>query len=328
MSGHTKISIMFFILVFAFFMTGCGSDKTSNEVVENVENKEEPETTAEPDIQETPSLVTATSEIDLALLQTVREDHEIDKVQALLQQGAEVNIMDDEGETPLHHIAFLGFFPTAELLVSKGALINAKNNKNWTPLHVAAWRGNIEVAELLLDNGADFEAVTDRGETPLHKAAQVGHADITALLIEKGASIHVTEDTEATPLHMAANSCRAEVVKLLIEAGADVNLLDAYKGSPLRRAIQAGGNYSSLPETMELLIDNGAEVKEVNRVGWTLLHDAVFYEAGIKAVEILINKGVDINAQTSEGQTALDMAKEEQQEDIIEFLLSKGALEK
>ena len=325
MKGQSKIFHFVFIFAIMIFIMNCGSDKTSTEVIES---KVEPEEAIEPEILEPSTPKKAANKFDLELLQIVQGDHEIDKVQALLQQGAEVNIMDDEGKTPLHHIASLGFLPTAELLVSIGALIDAKDNNNWTSLHVAAWRGNTEVATLLLDNGAAVNAITDRRETPLHKAAQVGNADITALLIGKGASVSSKDDMGATPLHMAANSCQTEVVGLLITAGADVNLLDAYNGSPLRRAIQAGGNYSGLPETMGFLIDNGADVKEVNRVGWTLLHDAVFYEAGIKAVEILVNKGVDINAQTSEGHTALDMAKKEQQEDIIDFLLSKGAFEK
>ena len=322
MKSQTKLGVFIFLLTITFLMAGCKSEEPPAASTSTADT-EEPEATAatEPEPQ-APVIRRAASETDLALIQAAQEDMEPGRVKALLDQGAEVNIRDDEGKTPLHHAAFSGSRAIAELIIAKGPEINIKDANNMTPLHIAAWRSMVEVTELLLENGADVNAVDDTGETALHMAAKVGQAAIASLLITKGAPIDAKQSNGATALHMAANTCRHEVVKVLLEAGAKVNELDAYKGSPLRLAIQGG--YSGLPETMEVLISHGADVKEATRLGTTLLHDAVFYQAGIQAVEILIKNGVDINAKNSEDKTALDMAKEKELNDIIELLTSKG----
>jgi len=71
------------------------------------------------------------------------------------------------------------------------------------------------------------------------------------------------------------------------------------------------------------LIQQGADIKETTRLGTILLHYAVFYEAGIKTIEILTKWGVDVGAKNSKNKSALDMVIEKDQRDYIELLISK-----
>ena len=68
----------------------------------------------------------------------------------MIKRGAEVNIADSDGNTPLHFIMNVfsknesKYKAIAECLVMSGAKPNAKNNELWAPLHIAARKGQID----------------------------------------------------------------------------------------------------------------------------------------------------------------------------------------
>ncbi len=110
-----------------------------------------------------------------------------ENVKALLAQGADVNVKDNEGRTPLHQTARYRNKELAELLLSHGANVNAKDNSGDTPLHAAAsYPGHTELVELLLAHGADVNAKGKNGETPLHSAEMMGNANMADLLRQHG----------------------------------------------------------------------------------------------------------------------------------------------
>lgn len=88
-------------------------------------------------------------------------------VALLLKRGADVNLGDDRGWTPLHYVATASFQVLAETLVKAGANVNARSEDGETPLHRAARQNNVPTIKLLLAKGAALNAVNSRGETPL-----------------------------------------------------------------------------------------------------------------------------------------------------------------
>ena len=96
----------------------------------------------------------------------------------LLQQGADPNIPDSDGETPLHHAAGHGDAVMTFALLSNGANPNLKNRHGWTPLHLAAAKGHFPIVKLLVTLGADKQAMTNVGATPLLLAAKDGYGAI------------------------------------------------------------------------------------------------------------------------------------------------------
>lgn len=96
-------------------------------------------------------------------------------VRALLNRGAKVSLVDNEGGTALHVSAPLGHLAVTLLLVKAGADLEARTPKgHYTPLHLAATHGRSEVSTMLVEAGADLEASTNEGYTPLHLAAMDG----------------------------------------------------------------------------------------------------------------------------------------------------------
>ena len=106
----------------------------------------------------------------------------------LIKNGANMEIKDKHGCTPLHSAALSRGKPMVELLVENGAYVNAKDNYGQTALHHVvryhyqkpegwAIAGRIEstkslekMAQLLIENGASVEIKDKHGITPLEWA--------------------------------------------------------------------------------------------------------------------------------------------------------------
>lgn len=98
-------------------------------------------------------------------------------IRTLLDAGADPNIADDEGKTPL--IANAWDVEIAKMLLAHGASVNAQAKDGFTPLLNA---GTAELMRLLLEHGADPFAKTKEGKTALDWAKQMGRKDQAAIL--------------------------------------------------------------------------------------------------------------------------------------------------
>jgi len=123
-------------------------------------------------------------------LQTAVKDGDLDDVARLLiERGANVNIADDEGATPLLRVDSVKM---AQLLIEHGARVNAADRDGLTPLHLAAFESeNIELAKLLIAHGADVNAGNREGYTPLDiLVADAWDYDFALLLVRNGARVN------------------------------------------------------------------------------------------------------------------------------------------
>src|SRR4029453_16577897 len=97
-----------------------------------------------------------------------RDDKE--RTEKLLAHGANANVQDADGDTPLHGAAQNGTVEIINLLLDKGANPNAKNKLGGTPLMWAAVYGNDDAARLLLSRGADASLKDNDGITAVQWA--------------------------------------------------------------------------------------------------------------------------------------------------------------
>jgi len=207
------------------------------------------------------------------------------------------------------------------LLLENGADVNAKNNNGETCLYYATKENNIEIVQLLLENGADINAINNYGKTPLIYSIWSNNKDIVELLIQKGADVNAKNNYGDTPLYYAIKENNKDIVELLIQKGADVNAINNYGDTPLYYAIK-----KNKIEIVQFFLENGADVNAKNNYGDTPLIYAItnaIEENKIEIVTLLLENGADVNAKNNYGKTPLTIAEEKKNEDIIKLLKDK-----
>ncbi|KAH9003810.1 ankyrin repeat-containing domain protein [Lactarius hatsudake] len=148
---------------------------------------------------------------------------------ALLDHGANPNVENDQGETPLHLVSRGECNPRehgvgiAQLLFESGVDVNAPDKDQNTPLHSASHLGRLEIVRVLLDHGADASSENDQAQTPLHLVSQGGYwlqddgLGVAELLLERGADINAQDKDHATPLHVACYRGRLDIARVLVD---------------------------------------------------------------------------------------------------------------
>ena len=152
---------------------------------------------------------------------------DVDAVQVLIDQGADVNVPQGDGMTALHWAAERGDDAMIRTLLDAGADVGAVTRiGDYTPLHLASRAGSGAAVESLLEANSDPEAPTSTGAAlPIHFAAASGSAGAIAALARHGAEVDAPEsEWGQTPLMFAAANDRIEAVRALLALGAHVTL--------------------------------------------------------------------------------------------------------
>ncbi len=221
-------------------------------------------------------------------------------VQRLLQQRSVVNAGDPDGTTALHWAARLDHLELAKALLRAGADANVTNRYGVSPLSLAARAGSAPMLGLLLESGAAMpaaEAALADGQTLLMLAARTGRVDAVQLLVARTANVNAVERRDGTTAVVwAAVGDRAEAVRALTRAGADVNVrsrLTAYPHTPpavIGDALEPGVSYVG-----QTVLPKG---------GWTPVMFAA-REGAANAVRALAEAGADLDLRDADGTTAL-----------------------
>lgn len=113
----------------------------------------------------------------------------------LLEKSSFPRALTNRGDSCLHFLVCnqvqdaVIFYRVLQQFLKKGAQIDLKNPDGNTPLHMAAIRGRSQALLFLLNAGADKSTTNNSGDTPLHYAVKAGHVDCVKVLIALGASL-------------------------------------------------------------------------------------------------------------------------------------------
>jgi Zn-dependent protease with chaperone function len=159
-----------------------------------------------------------------------------------LEEESEQQWTEPSGEIlPLVSAVVAGDEQEVRQLIEQGEDVNEIDDQGMTPLHWAAQDGNDTIATLLLQAGADIDAQDEyTGMTPLMTAAQAGQSDMIALLASKGAKVNAQDLDGMTALMYAAMNGHTEAVKTLLDLGAHPKKADHSGMTALMYAIQSG----------------------------------------------------------------------------------------
>ncbi|ETS83450.1 hypothetical protein PFICI_05326 [Pestalotiopsis fici W106-1] len=150
-------------------------------------------------------------------------------VEILLSFGAELEIRDTAGFTPLAALArCVKGAKSFKLLAEKGANIHAKNTHGDSIIHVAAYTGSLELIEQLYWLGVDIDTLDSRGGTPLILAAIYNQPNIVERLIEWGSAMDAVDEDNDTALIYAIEVNAHEVINLLLSKNANHRHANGY----------------------------------------------------------------------------------------------------
>ena len=151
---------------------------------------------------------------------------------------------------PLVAAVLKGHADVVKVLVKHGADVEVVDADGNRPLHGAASRGNAEVARRPCKAKADKAAPGQSGATlARHVACRKGREEVVEVLVEAGARPGSCGSERVDPLHAAAAGGREEIVEFLLENGADPTAKDA-KGKTAKSVASKKG-YEDIAKTIK-----------------------------------------------------------------------------
>lgn len=240
---------------------------------------------------------------------------------ALLEHGADPNIPDALGQTPVFRACSVGGKTEhLKLLLQRGADVNACSRVGDTPLVIASQRSLEDMVAALLDAGADPNRRSLAGATALHWACARASLPIARRLLAARADANARDREGVTPLSIAAGLNQTELVQALRDAGATHMPPPGFP--PPAPLIVAAAN-GDLP-AVQLLLQRGEVALEATTAdGWTALHEAVAH--GPELTGLLLAAGANANASSDAGYTPLHRAAAKGQADVMKLLVAHGA---
>jgi ankyrin repeat protein len=251
--------------------------------------------------------------------------------------------------TALLYAAREGHLPAATALVEAGADVNQVSGDKFSPLVMAIINGHLDLAKYLLDHGANPNVATETGITALYATIDVqwapktwfpqpsteqektSYLDLMTALLERGANVNAqvsekpwfrsftndytwVDPAGATPLWRAAQSSDVAAMRLLAAHGADPKIATKSGDTPLMSAAGIGwaGNWSvNAPypalDAVKYSLELGNDVNAADNRGYTALHGAA-YLGNNEMVNYLVSKGAKVNVKSKAGDSVADMA--------------------
>ncbi len=269
----------------------------------------------------------------------------------LVKAGALVNIVNEEGWSPLLMASSLNLSELAIVLLKNNANVNVQNKWDCTPLLYAAFFNNIPLAKKLLKAGANhliknqkmlaqeieesknaISIFAQETWTPFLLAAKNRSEELLEVLLAKAGVLTDTLSSGQNALHLVVQANDEKLVWRLAQLinahtekkekdSLDVNSADNEGSTPLHLACEYGLMNLIMP-----LIHFGALINQQDNKGRTPLYIAV-YNNHLQTVHTLLQyTTIDVNRVDNNNWSPLYVAVDRNNWDIIKALLTAGAI--
>ncbi|CAB0042261.1 unnamed protein product [Trichogramma brassicae] len=247
-----------------------------------------------------------------------------DTIRFLLRRGADVNLANNEGTTPLHIICKVHYDPghyERDFLLSCDIYnwpleINAQDHSGNTPLHLSLHNSCRNVTYSLLENGANPNLANKKGMTPLHSALTKNNidSDLIATMLRKDGDPNLADEQGMTPLHLAVKMKNQDSIEMMLERGGNLNSANKKGMTPFHFALEENNE-----DLIMMLLRKGCNPNSANEKGMTSLHLLCSTSSGCdrESADMLLELGgndehrpLQIDARDKKGRTPLQLAVE------------------
>lgn len=246
----------------------------------------------------------------------------LEVTRALLENGANANIVDRVSEMPLFTAARGGEIEKAALLIDRGASVNGLREDGYSPLHVATEWGHLAMVRFLIERGADIGRRDANGATPMRYACGMSEKTLPLLefYLSQGVSPDSADNGGLTALHKAWNLSHKHVQKL-IAAGANVNARDRNGKTPLHHLTTQVAPLDTVIRNATAILAAGANINARDNNGNIPLHNVCgMTTENLHVITFLIKNGADTTAKNAAGYTPLAVAHDASNNKIFQFL--------
>lgn len=230
------------------------------------------------------------------------------------EQKINANAMDSKGANALHYLARRQDLPSITYLINKGAQTDLVDKDGNTPLMNACYGTNLDIVKALYKDQSLVNKINKKGDTALQIALQRSNNEVVAFLLAEGATINAVNNKGENLIEALLKGYNPRKKDGEADFDKKVALLQKYKVSleqpnvqgntALHIAIQRGNR--KLIEKVLPWVNINAKNKE----GETALIKAAMVAKDTEVLEYLISKGADKTSTTELGETAYDLAKE------------------
>jgi len=188
-----------------------------------------------------------------------------------------------------------------------------------TELFNAALAGDLAAVKKAEGEGGDVNVIDLKGVTPLLLAVHNQNVEMVKFLLSKKANPNLCS-TNSSPVHEAVRVHNQQILEIVLSGGGNINLSTDFGKTPLLMAIQ-----EEQEAIFDFLLGKKADTKVKNDGKVSCIHFAAASNS-LKIMEkILAWKDTNINERNGNGKTALHIAAEKNNGDMIKVLLNKGA---
>lgn len=202
--------IIYIVLIFQNYLYSNSllEENDYNQIIETIEEKEIEEI-QNSNIPEKPNIFDKINNRE-----SVR--NMILNISLYLENGGDINVADNEGNTLLMKSVYLGYYDLADYILLNNADISLTNNNGENALILSA--DYPYIINLILNNNIDnLDSADNKGKTALFHACEFGNLNSVRILIKSGSDINKRDIFGKTILMYAVESENFELIKYLIE---------------------------------------------------------------------------------------------------------------